>query len=32
MIIVKIGGGDGINIPGIIKDLADLTEKFIIDS
>ena len=30
MIIVKIGGGNGINIPGIIKDLAGLTEKFII--
>ena len=30
MIIVKIGGGDAINIPGIIKDLAGLTEKFII--
>lgn len=30
MIIVKIGGGDGINITGIIKDLAELTEKFII--
>ena len=30
MIIVKIGGGDGINIPGIIKDLAGLTETFII--
>lgn len=30
MIIVKIGGGKGINIPGIVKDLAELKEKFII--
>ena len=30
MIIVKIGGGKGINIPGIVKDLAELKEKFVI--
>ena len=30
MIIVKIGGGKGINIPGIVKDLAVLKEKFVI--
>ncbi len=30
MIIVKIGGGKGINISGIVKDLAELKEKFII--
>ncbi|MBS1266775.1 MAG: [LysW]-aminoadipate/[LysW]-glutamate kinase [Candidatus Woesearchaeota archaeon] len=30
MIIVKIGGGDKINIEGTIKDLAKLDEKFII--
>jgi len=30
MIIVKIGGGNGINIPGIIEDLAALDERFII--
>ncbi len=30
MIIVKIGGGKDINIEGIIKDLAELDEKFII--
>ena len=30
MIIVKIGGGKRINIPGIVKDLAELKEKFVI--
>ncbi len=30
MIIVKIGGGADINIEGIIKDLSELDEKFII--
>ncbi len=30
MIIVKIGGGKDINIEGIIKDLAELDQKFII--
>ena len=30
MIIVKIGGGKGINISGIVKDLAELKERFII--
>jgi acetylglutamate/LysW-gamma-L-alpha-aminoadipate kinase len=30
MIIVKIGGGDGINLPGIIADLAVLEEKYIV--
>jgi len=30
MIIVKIGGGAGINLRGIIGDLAELKEKFII--
>lgn len=30
MIIVKIGGGKEINIPGIVKDLAELKEKFVI--
>ncbi len=30
MIIIKIGGGDSINIEGIIKDLAGLDEKFLI--
>lgn len=30
MIIVKIGGGAGLNIPGIIKDLSEMDEKFII--
>ena len=30
MIIVKIGGGNSINIPGVIKDLADLDRPFII--
>jgi len=30
MIIVKIGGGASINIKGIIQELADLEEKFII--
>ena len=30
MYIIKIGGGADINIPGIIADLADLQEKFII--
>ena len=30
MIIVKIGGGKGINIEGIISDLASLDDKFII--
>lgn len=30
MIIVKIGGGAGINLRGIIKDLAGIDEKFII--
>jgi acetylglutamate/LysW-gamma-L-alpha-aminoadipate kinase len=30
MIIIKIGGGDGINIEGIVADLASITEKFII--
>ena len=30
MIIVKIGGGDGINLDGIIEDLAGLTDQYII--
>ena len=30
MIIVKIGGGKEINIPGIVRDLAELNEKFVI--
>lgn len=30
MIIIKIGGGSGINIEGIIADLASVTERFII--
>ncbi|MBM4170881.1 MAG: [LysW]-aminoadipate kinase [Ignavibacteria bacterium] len=30
MLIIKIGGGKGINIDGIISDLAALNEKFII--
>lgn len=30
MIIVKIGGGNGINLAGIIKDLAELKEKYVI--
>jgi acetylglutamate/LysW-gamma-L-alpha-aminoadipate kinase len=30
MIIVKIGGGSGINLQGIIEDLSQLREKFII--
>jgi len=30
MIIIKIGGGAGINLQGIIQDLAQLREKFII--
>ena len=30
MIIVKIGGGDGINIKGIIADLAGLDDRYII--
>jgi len=30
MIIVKIGGGAAINIPGIIEDLAGLAEQFVI--
>jgi acetylglutamate/LysW-gamma-L-alpha-aminoadipate kinase len=30
MIIVKIGGGAGINLQGIIQDLAQIREKFII--
>ena len=30
MIIVKIGGGAGINLQGIIQDLAQVKEKFII--
>ena len=30
MIIIKIGGGKGINVEGIIKDLTELKEKFII--
>lgn len=30
MIIIKIGGGKEINVEGIIKDLAELKEKFII--
>lgn len=30
MIIIKIGGGKDINIEGIIKDLSELNEKFII--
>jgi acetylglutamate/LysW-gamma-L-alpha-aminoadipate kinase len=30
MIIVKIGGGDGINLEGIIADLSKVQEKFII--
>jgi len=30
MIIIKIGGGDRINLKGIIRDLAELTDPFII--
>ena len=30
MIIVKIGGGSSINIPGVIEDLAGLDERFVI--
>jgi len=30
MVIVKIGGGEGINLQGIIEDLAQVREKFII--
>ncbi len=30
MIIVKIGGGDSLNLPGIIADLATLTRSFLI--
>lgn len=30
MIIIKIGGGDGINIAGVIKDLTELDEQFVI--
>jgi [amino group carrier protein]-L-2-aminoadipate/L-glutamate 6-kinase len=30
MIIVKIGGGEGINLEGIVQDLAQLEEKFIV--
>lgn len=30
MIIVKIGGGGGINIGGIVRDLAGLTERYIV--
>ena len=30
MIIVKIGGGNGINLAGIIKDLAELKDKYVI--
>jgi acetylglutamate/LysW-gamma-L-alpha-aminoadipate kinase len=30
MIIVKIGGGNGINLPGIIADLSELKEKYVI--
>ena len=30
MIIIKIGGGAGINLQGIVGDLAQLREKFII--
>ena len=30
MIIVKIGGGDGINIAGVIKDLSGLDDRYII--
>ncbi len=30
MIIIKIGGGEKINIEGIIKDLSELNEKYII--
>ena len=30
MIIVKIGGGDGLNINGIIADLAGLDDQYII--
>jgi len=30
MIIVKIGGGNGINLEGIIADLSKIQEKFII--
>ena len=30
MIIIKIGGGREINIPGIIRDLGELNEKFVI--
>jgi len=30
MIIIKIGGGEGINLEGIIQDLAQLKESFII--
>jgi len=30
MIIVKIGGGGAVNIPGIIEDLAGLDEPYVI--
>src|SRR5512135_194001 len=30
MIIVKIGGGEGINLQGIVQDLGQLKEKFIV--
>ncbi len=30
MYIVKIGGGDGINLAGIVADLADIDEQFVI--
>jgi [amino group carrier protein]-L-2-aminoadipate 6-kinase len=30
MIIVKIGGGSGINLPGIIADLAGIKERYVI--
>jgi acetylglutamate/LysW-gamma-L-alpha-aminoadipate kinase len=30
MILVKIGGGNGLNIPGIIKDLSELEDDFVI--
>ena len=30
MILVKIGGGSGVNLPGIAEDLAALSDRFIV--
>jgi acetylglutamate/LysW-gamma-L-alpha-aminoadipate kinase len=30
MIIVKIGGGEAINLPGIVSDLANLEQAFMV--